>query len=564
MRRTFDGVHRTFAAVRVHPANVPDLFGAIQFVSPFSHIQGLGLSRARSGGIGMSGSDVGGPVADFAAALAEFKADLRALYEAYGSPSYRKVLSLLASRGHRASLSWLTTAFEGGNLPSEEHTIPFVLLLTSTPETADPEAEGQWRQRCQDLEKLKQAARAARRSDPTPPNDDTVAGLVAELTELRTLRVGQDAQINNLVNQVMDLIQQVERVTERAVGAETLVGNLQQALYANWPADGVRLKGAHGVSSVAFRPTAGRVLAVGYRNGLLRTWDPDSGKRIKKGAEASNDSPVHCLAYSDDGSLLVTGGGDGTVQLADPETGQPLGEPLARLNHPVLAVAFSPGRGQGPSGWQYSLAAGDLEGTVRVWTFADIPRGDAAFTFAADGAVQSLAFVPGHDALAVATEFGRVTVRRHDERAAREGAVVFSDAEDAAVRSLTFGSVDGVLVVGDAVGRVHLLTLCADDPLRVEQRGAFNVGFPVRSVASCPESSLLAIAGAAGVVLRESSAGASTGPSIDGEVRSVAFRPDGKLIAVGMADGSTQLHLVGHARSPVAHKGPTDRKWWRL
>jgi hypothetical protein len=44
----------------------------------------------------------------------------------------------------------------------------------------------------------------------------------------------------------------------------------------------------------------------------------------------------------------------------------------------------------------------------------------------------------------------------------------------------------------------------------------------------------------------------------------VAFRPDGKLIAVGMADGSTQLHLVAHARSTVVHPGPTDRKRrWR-
>ncbi len=505
----------------------------------------------------MSGSDAGEPTIDFKAALAQFAADLQTLCDGYGL-SCRQLAGISKRHGYQLSTTWISEVLAGKYLPSEEHTIAFVHLLTSKPETADPEAEDRWRRRWKNLERMKLAERAARRNNPTPANDDTVA----ELTELRTLRVSQDAQINELVNQVTDLIQQVERVTERAVGAETLVSNLQQALYAHWPADGVRLKGAHGVSSVAFSPD-GRVLAAGYRNGLLRIWDPDSGECIDQ-AVPSNDSPVHCVAYGDDGRVLVTGGGDGTVRLADPRTGQHLGEPLARLNHPVLAVAFSPARGAGPAGWQYSLAAGDRKGTVHVWTFADMPRGDAAFTFAADGAVQSLAFVPGHDALVVATEHGRVTVRRLDEFAAREEAEVFSDAENAAVRSITFGSDNGVLVVGDAVDRVHLLTLCAGDPLRVEQRGTFNVGFPVRSVASCPGSPLLAIAGPAGVVLRESSAGASTGPSIDGEVRSVAFRPDGKLIAVGMADGSTQLHLVAHARSPVAHQGPADRKrWWR-
>jgi WD domain, G-beta repeat/Anaphase-promoting complex subunit 4 WD40 domain len=518
----------------------------------------------------MSGSDVGEPVADFEAALAEFKADLRALYLAYGSPPYRKVLSLLASRGHRVSLAWVTAAFQGDNLPSEDHTIAFVLLLTSKPETADPEAEDRWRRRWKNLERMKLAARAASRNNPTRANDDTVA----ELTELRTLRVSQEARINELVNQVTDLIEQVEGLTEKQAEAKALVSNLRQALYARWPTDGVPLKyarwptdgvplkGAFGVSSIAFRPD-GSVLAVGYRSGLLRTWDPDSGEYIKEAA-ASHDSPVHCVAYSDDGDILVTGGGDGTVRLAHPRSCRPLGDDLLTLSHAVRAAAFSPAREQGRAEWRYSLAVGDREGTVHVWTFADMPQGDAAFTFLVDGPVQSLAFVPGHDALAVATEFGRVTVHRLDESGAREGAAVFSDAENAAVRSLAFDSVTGVLVVGDEVGRVHLITLCAGDPLRVEQRAAFSVGFPVRSVASCPGSPLLAIAGPSGVVLRESSAGASTGPSIEGEVRSVAFRPDGKLIAVGLVDGSTQLHLVAHARSQGPPDASADGKpWWR-
>ncbi len=506
----------------------------------------------------MSESGSGEPIADFKAALVEFAADLRALYDACGAPSLRDLSKMSRQAGGKLSASGISDALNGIRLPSEKFTCELVGLLTSSAATADPEAVGRWQQRCREMRKLQRAAQMAKRKNPaalnegpTPPSDDDVA----ELTELRTLRVRQDALINDLTDQVTGL-------TRRAVDAETLASTLQQALYTHWPSNGVRLKATHGVNSVAFRPD-GRLLTAGYMNGMLRTWNPDSGVKIHETA-ASNDNPVHCVAYTDNGNVLVTGGGDGTVRLIDPQTGRQLEEPLVRLNESVLAVAFSPRRRQWPSHWQYSLAVGDRSGAVRVWTFSDVPHGDATFTFPADGPVQSLAFLPDRDALAVATEFGRVTVHGYDQFAARDGASVFSDTEDAAVCSLSFASVNGVLVVGDAVGRVHLLRLSADEPFRVEQGGRFDVGFPVQSVASCPVSSLLAIAGAAGVVLRESSSGASTGPSIDGPVRSVAFRADGGLIAVGMADGSTQLHTVAHARSRVTRMtSAAGRRRWR-
>jgi len=68
------------------------------------------------------------------------------------------------------------------------------------------------------------------------------------------------------------------------------------------------------------------------------------------------------VAFSPSGTLLAGGGGDGTVRLWNPATGQPVGAPLRATTSTVYgapAVAFSPNG--------TLLATGELDGTVRVW-----------------------------------------------------------------------------------------------------------------------------------------------------------------------------------------------------
>jgi Anaphase-promoting complex subunit 4 WD40 domain len=513
----------------------------------------------------MHENGAGEPTDDYDAAIVKFGAEMRALWDTYndahgGRLSYKHLEAMSKRRPGDTHLSpgWTADAFNGKILPSVDHLLTFVRLLASSSDTAELEAEKKrFLERRQELKKLRaarNAARAAGRKDPPPPNEETDA----ELTELRTLSLRQGVQINELTNQVTDLNHQVEELSRTADDAKEQERQLRQALLGLWPRDGVPLKGPQGVSSLAFHPD-GRVLAAGYLSGLLRTWNPDSGQYIEDSV-VSHDRPVHCMAYTDDGKVLVTGGGDGTVRLADPRTGRPLGDPLVRLNHGVRAVAFGRCIQRWPGQREHLLAVGDQSGAVRVWSFSDVPRGDASFALTAGGPVQALAFVPNHDALAVATEFSRVTVHRHDGFTIRGDACVFGDIENAAVRTLSFGPAKDVMVVSDAVGWVHLLTLSAADPLRVEQRGKFSVGFPVHSVASCSGSPLLAFAGAVKVVLRELGSSASKESSISGQVRSIAFRPDGELIAVGMADGDTQLHSVAHARSRLTPTASARRR----
>ena len=65
------------------------------------------------------------------------------------------------------------------------------------------------------------------------------------------------------------------------------------------------------------------------------------------------------IAFSPDGKLFVSAGGDGTVRLWEASTGKPIGQPLTGHTSYVSGVAFS------PDGKTIASAGDDR--TVRRW-----------------------------------------------------------------------------------------------------------------------------------------------------------------------------------------------------
>jgi WD40 repeat protein len=120
------------------------------------------------------------------------------------------------------------------------------------------------------------------------------------------------------------------------------------------------------VNSVAFGTgTSGRPLlaSVGF-DSTIRLWNPDTGNPVREPL-TGHTGFVWSLAFgtgADGRPLLASGGGDSTVRVWDPDTGDLLIEPMTGHIGAVNSVAF----GTGTDG-QPLLASAGSEGTVRVW-----------------------------------------------------------------------------------------------------------------------------------------------------------------------------------------------------
>ena len=111
------------------------------------------------------------------------------------------------------------------------------------------------------------------------------------------------------------------------------------------------------INDLAYRPDGDRLAAAGDDVYIFYT-DHQNGTRRLLRTLREHTGGVRGVAWSPNGSILATGGADGTVRLWNPDTG---------VNYAVLrghtatvkSVAFSPDGS--------TLASGSLDQTVRIW-----------------------------------------------------------------------------------------------------------------------------------------------------------------------------------------------------
>jgi WD40 repeat protein len=293
--------------------------------------------------------------------------------------------------------------------------------------------------------------------------------------------------------------------------------------------------GAGRVNSVAFSPR-GSILAVGGTGGIVRLWNVTS-RRPVGGPLTGVSGAVTSVAFSRDGKVLATGGKDGTARLWDVATHEPVGGPLTGHTGAVTSVAFSPdGK---------TLATGSSDGTVRLWDVATGGLTGGPLT-GHTGAVTSVAFSRDGKILATGSKDG--TARLWDVATQQPiGGPLTGHAGP--VTSIAFSPDGKTLATGSSDGTVRLWDVAS------HQRIGRALGIPqspVTSVAFSPDGAILATASSKtpahqsfynptgpvwlwNVATQQPIGGAL--PGTTGPVTSVAFRPDGKLLAAGTTAG---------------------------
>ncbi|MDP1563329.1 MAG: protein kinase [Pirellulaceae bacterium] len=276
------------------------------------------------------------------------------------------------------------------------------------------------------------------------------------------------------------------------------------------------------VYEVAFTPDGTRVVSTD-ESGTIRIWDAAIGQEL--GKLKSHDGRIDGLAVSPDGSLIASAGSDATVRLWDAKSGDIIHTISGHLGA-INGLAFSPS-GDG-------IASASVDQTVKVW---DPKSGAEIFTLTGHTAsVVGVAFSPDGKQLA-STSSGDRTLRIWDSGTGEQIKVVQHSYPE--VRRLAF-SPDGTRLAGVTYSVCMLWdTQTWEHVGEVSRHNRI-----VRCVAFSPDGTQLATAGDSTEIKIWDTRTGNLINTLSGHAKTiwaVAFSPDGRRLVSGCRDGTVRI-----------------------
>ncbi|WP_339385303.1 WD40 repeat domain-containing protein [Aetokthonos hydrillicola] len=303
------------------------------------------------------------------------------------------------------------------------------------------------------------------------------------------------------------------------------------------------------VRTVAFNPD-GTILCSGGSDSTVRFWDVKSGECLT--ILSGHTSYIWSVAFTPNGMMLASGSEDRTVKLWDVQTGECL-KTLTGHTHWVRTVAFSPdGK---------TLASGGGDGTVKLWDVRDGTK--VKVLEGHNQRLRALAFSP--DGSTLASGSGDHTVKLWD---VSEGKCMKTlHGHSGRLTSLAFNPDGTILASGGEDQAVRCWDVSEGKCLKTWQGYASGI----RAVAFSPKGTILASGNEDSTVklwdartnqqlkmITSSAGSAITLQGHTGWVSSVAFSPDGTMLASASSDQTLKLWdvlqgkclktLLGHTR----------------
>ncbi len=269
-------------------------------------------------------------------------------------------------------------------------------------------------------------------------------------------------------------------------------------------------------------------------NGTAQVWQIETGQPV--GEPMRHQGAVWAVACSPDGKTVLIGSEDGTAQVWQIETGQPVGEPM-RHQGAVWAVAFSPDGNM--------VLTGSEEGTAQVWQIeTGQPVGEP---MRHQGAVWAVAFSPDGKTVLTGSDDGMAQVWQTEtsqpvgEPMQHRGMVL----------TVAFSSDGKTVLTGSEEGTAQVWQTETGKPVNESMRYQDHVW----AMAFSPDGKTVLTGSEEGTAqVWQTETGQPVGEPMrhQGAVEAVAYSPDGKTVLTASVDGTSRLWRVGCCE-PMQH-----------